>query len=85
LRYGVTVWISASVDQRYEGALLTLNEPREESFQTSSKVYAEAEKSDEPIGTRMTDNAAEDAPSVAKGDVIGVLISDEHAYGRRAY
>jgi hypothetical protein len=83
LRYGVTVLISASVDQRYEGASSILNELRDESFQVSSKVYAEADRSDEPRGTRMTDSAAEETASVAKVDVKGEAIFGEYTYGRR--
>jgi hypothetical protein len=83
LRYGVTVWISASVDQRYEGASSILNELRDESFQVSSKVYAEADRSDEPRGRRMTDKAAEETASVAEADVKCEGIFGRDTYGRR--
>lgn len=63
-RYCVTDLISARVDHRYEGALFKVKDPSEESFQVSSKVYAEAERSDAPNGTLITDSAAEEAPSV---------------------
>jgi hypothetical protein len=39
------------------------------SFQASSKVYAVAEKSEAPKGTRMTESAAVGAASVADGAI----------------
>lgn len=65
-RWGVTDLISESVDHRYAGELSKLNDPREVSSHVSSRLYAEEDKSVAPKGTLMIDNAADEAPSVAR-------------------
>ena len=52
LMVGLTDFMSASTDHRYDGALLRLKEARDQSFHDSAKEYSLSEKSDAPRGRR---------------------------------
>ena len=63
LMVGLTFFMSASTDHKYDGALSRLKEARGQSFHDSAKEYSLSEKSDAPRGTRSTVIPAPSYPS----------------------